>query len=427
MRQEAILVVEDDEEIHEFLRDTVLGPSGYRVLTAFNGERGLEIALAERPDLILLDLMMPRLPGLEFLRELQRKGCSIPTIVLTAYGSEQEILSAFHLGAKDFLHKPFRVEELWAAIENALTEERLRREGESLTQALAEANQRLQQQVKNWATLHDIAKAISSTLEEPEIFRRVVQNVTGILQMEACSLLLVDQETKELIFAVTLQGDMARFSGFRLKPGQGIAGWVAGHGRPLLVPNVQKDPRFFADVDQSTGFQSRSILCVPLKAKGRVIGVLEAINKRGAPDSAFTEEDLEMLTALASWVAVAVENAWLNRATRDMAAATALKQTVTAMAHHINNRLMAFSLELDGLEKESTVDRNAVGAIIASARKSIREVSAVVKALDRLEEIQTVSYVGKAEMLDIEDALKEQLRSTEPQPQRTRTIRRIKR
>jgi signal transduction protein with GAF and PtsI domain len=280
--------------------------------------------------------------------------------------------------------------------------------------------------VQNWTTLHDIAKAISSTLEEPEIFRRVVQNITGILQVEACSLLLVDQTTQELEFAITLQGDQARFSGFRLKPGQGIAGWVARNGKPLLVPDVQKDPRFYADVDQSTGFQSRSILCVPLKAKGRVIGVLEAINKRDAPDSAFTKEDLAMLTALASWVAVAVENAWLNRATRDMAAAKALKQTVTAMAHHINNRLMAFSLELDGLEKESAVDQNAVGAIIASARKSIHEVSAVIKALDRMEGIQTVSYVGKSEMLDIEDALQEQLRDGEPPPQRTRGIRRVK-
>jgi two-component system alkaline phosphatase synthesis response regulator PhoP len=113
MRQETILVVEDDADIHAFLRDTVLGPSGYRVLTALNGEEGLEIALAERPDLILLDLMMPRLPGLEFLRELQKKGVSIPTIVLTAYGSEQEILTAFHLGAKDFLLKPFEIEQLW--------------------------------------------------------------------------------------------------------------------------------------------------------------------------------------------------------------------------------------------------------------------------------------------------------------------------
>ena len=410
MNEKTILVIEDDFRIQEFLCNAVLTPAGYDVLTASDGQEGLERALTERPDVILLDLMLPRLSGLNVMSILQKQNCHIPTIVLTAYSSEQEILKAFRLGAKDFLQKPFTVEDVWAAIEKALAEERLRQERENLTQALAQANQRLQQQVQNWATLNDIARAISATLEEPEVFRRVVQNITRILQIEACSLLLVDQETSELDFVVTLKGDQARYSAFRLKQGQGIAGWVAKHGEPLLIPDVAKDARFYARVDQNTGFESRSILCVPLKAKGRVIGVLEAINKRGqAGDTRFTEEDLEMLTALASWVAVAVENARLNRATRDMAAAAALKQTVTAMAHHINNRLMAFSLELDGLEIRGGVDQQAVGTIIASARRSIQEVSAVIKALDRLEEIHTIPYVGEAEMIDIEDALREQL------------------
>jgi DNA-binding response OmpR family regulator len=418
MSDQTILVIEDDARIQEFLRDAVLIPSGYSVLTASDGEEGLRRALHNRPDVILLDLMLPRLSGLNVMRLLQKQNCHIPTIVITAYSSEQEILKAFRLGAKDFLQKPFTVEDVWAAIEKALTEERLRQEREELTQALAQANERLQQQVSNWATLNDIAKAISSTLEEQEIFRRVVQNVTRILQVEACSLLLVDRETDELEFAVTLKGNVARYSAFRLQPGQGIAGWVAEHGQPLLVPDVARDSRFYPHVDQCTGFRSRSILCVPLEARGRVIGVLEVINKRGASkDAKFTEEDLEMLAALASWVAIAVENARLNRATRQMAAAAALKQTVTAMAHHVNNRLMAFSLELDGLEKEGTVDRQAVSGIIASARRSIQEVSAVVKALDRLEEIHTVPYVGAVEMVDIGDALSEQLRLTDTQPE----------
>jgi two-component system NtrC family sensor kinase len=410
MNEKTILVIEDDFRIQEFLCNAVLTPAGYDVLTASDGQEGLERALAERPDVILLDLMLPRLSGLNVMSILQKQNCHIPTIVLTAYSSEQEILKAFRLGAKDFLQKPFTVEDVWAAIEKALAEERLRQERENLTQALAQANQRLQQQVQNWATLNDIARAISATLEEPEVFRRVVQNVTRILQIEACSLLLVDQKTGELEFAITLKGDQARYSAFRLKAGQGIAGWVAKHGEPLLIPDVTKDSRFYAQVDQSTGFESRSILCAPLKAKGRVIGVLEAINKHGQEEDArFTEEDLEMLTALASWVAVAVENARLNRATRDMAAAAALKQTVTAMAHHINNRLTAFSLELDGLEIGGVVDQQAVSTIIASARRSIQEVSAVIKALDRLEEIHTIPYVGEAEMIDIEDALRKQL------------------
>ena len=410
MDQKTVLIVEDDAETREFLQDAILAPAGYRVLTASDGQEGLERALTEEPDIILLDLMLPRLSGLDLLDLLQQQLRHIPVIILTAYGSERAIIKAFDLGAKSFLQKPFGVDEVGAAIDKALTEEELRRERENLTRALSQANQRLHQQVQNWTTLNEIAQVISSTLEETEILRRVMENVNRILKVEACSLLLLDQKTNELEFTVTLKGDEARYSSFRLKMGQGIAGWVAQHGEPLLVPDVSQDSRFYDQPDRETGFRSRSILCVPLKAKERVIGVLEAINKVGDPkDPTFTQEDLELLTTLGSWVAVAVENAWLNRTTKKMAAAAALKQTVTAMAHHINNRLMTFSLELDGLEAEGPVDQAAVGAITASARRSIKEISAVIKALDQLEEITTVPYAGTSEMIDIEEALEEQL------------------
>lgn len=416
MSQFTVLIVEDDEPTRSCLRDALQAQGHCRVLEAADGQAGLECARAARPDVILLDLMLPRLSGLDLMERLRQQGCQIPIIVLTAYCSEQEILRAFRLGAKDFLEKPLGIKDVWAAIEKAMAGERLRLERENLTRALAQANRRLQQQVQNWATLHDIAQAISSTLEESEIFRRVMENVSRILQVEACSLLLLDQKTGELEFVITLHGDTARYSSFRLKPGQGIAGWVAQHGEPLLIADVRQDARFYAQVDEATGFRSRSILCVPLKSKERVIGVLEAINKRGeSGDSRFTQADLELLTALASWVAVAVENAWLNRATKEMAAAAAFKQAVTALAHHINNRLMAFSLELDGLEMEGPLDPQALSAITASARRSIQEISAVVKALDRLEELHTVPYVGSAEMLDIEKPLQEQLRLIETQ------------
>ena len=411
MSQETVLVVEDDGEIRAFLRDAILKPAGYRVLTATNGQQGLERALADKPDLLLLDLEMPLLSGLDVLSALEHSDCHIPTIVLTVHYSADTILRAFRLGAKDFLRKPFTIAEIETAIEKALTEARLRREKDRLTLSLMRANRRLQWQIHNWIALNDIAQAIVSTSEESEVFRRVVENVNLILQVEAGSLLLLDQETGELEFAVTLKGDAAaRFSSFHLKLGQGIAGWVAQHGEPLLVPDVRQDPRFCAQVDQCTGFRCCSILCVPLKAKEKTIGVLEVINKQSGPESpSFTPGDLELLTMLASWVAVAVENARLNRAAREMAATTALRQAVTTLAHHINNRLMIFSLELDGLEMEEAVDQETVGTMITSARKYIRQVSAVIRALDRLEEMHTVPYVGTAEMIDIEGAIEEQL------------------
>lgn len=412
--QETVLVVEDDAGIREFLRDAVLKPAGYNVITACNGLEGLERALHEKPDVILLDLMLPHLNGLDVLSALRAQRLDIPTIILTAHSSEQEILRAFRLGARDYLRKPFHMGEVEEAIANALAAERLRREKENLTQALAQANQRLKRQVYNWIALNKIAQAITSTLEESRVFELVMESVNRILQVEAGSLLLVDRETGDLEFKVTLHGDAARFSDIRLKRGQGIAGWVAEHGNPVLITDVTSDSRFYAQVDQYTGFQTKSILCVPLKAKNEVIGVLELINKRStAPTASFTKGDLEMLTMLASWVAVAVENARLNRITQEMAASKALKQTVIALAHHVNNRLTALSLDVDTLERDVPVQYDEVSNFVATARRSIQEISAVVKALDQLEEIRTVTYVGDTEMIDIKEALEAQLRIIE--------------
>lgn len=406
MERELVLIIEDNRDMRIFLRNGVLEPAGYRVKTAKNGREGLEKALTLAPNLILLDLNLPLVSGLDVLGTLYQRTRQIPAIVITAYGSEQIILKAFRLGAKDFLQKPFTIEEAQTAIENALREERLRREKENLTQALALANRRLQLQVRNWVALHDIAQAITSTREESEIFQRVMENVNRILHVEAGSLLVLDQKTDKLELTVTLSEENVHVSNLCIEPGQGIAGWVAKHGELLLIPDARQDPRFCEDVDQITGRPSRSILCVPLKAQDRVIGALEVINKRSGPESpSFTEGDLKLLTMLASWVAVAVENARLNRATQKLAATRALGQAVTTVSHHVNNRLMAFSLTLDRLEREPSLNQQAMTEMMTSARNCIREVSAIIRALDRLEEIQTVPYVGDTEMLDIEGIL----------------------
>jgi two-component system NtrC family sensor kinase len=406
MTQETVLVVEDNQDMQTFLRDAVLEPAGYHVVTTSDGREGLKEAVEGQPDLIVLDLQMPRLSGIELLRVLDQNDVHIPTIVISAYGSEEAILQAFRLGAKDFLQKPFTMDEAQHAVENALTEERLRREKENLTKALALANRRLQRQVRNWSALNDIALTMTSTLEESEVYHRVIESVNRILRVEAGSLLLVDRETGQLAFAATTKGNAERLVDLRLAIGEGIAGWVAEHGEPVIVPNPNQDPRFYAKIDEVTGFQSQAILCVPLKSKERTIGVLEVINKLAGPrNPSFTQGDLELLTMLASWVTVAVENAQLNRATAQMAAATALGQAVAAMAHHINNRLMTFSLHLDRLEREQAHDKQTMNELVTAARQCIHDVSDVIKALDRLEEIQTVPYIGDREMIDLEGIL----------------------
>src|SRR5438309_8686902 len=95
----------------------------------------------------------------------------------------------------------------------------------------------------------------------------------------------------------------------RLKPGEGIAGWVVQHGKPLLVNDVEQDPRFTSKVDKLTGFRTKAVLAVPLQEHGRTIGVLEVLNPR--KDRKFSQEDLELLSAFAAHASVAIRNARL--------------------------------------------------------------------------------------------------------------------
>ncbi len=115
MKQFRILVVDDEERIINFLRSK-LHASGYEVLTASNGLEGLEQAQAQEPDLIMLDLIMPKMDGLEMLKEL-RSFSTVPVIILTAKGADADRIKGLQLGADDYLPKPFNPDELVARIE----------------------------------------------------------------------------------------------------------------------------------------------------------------------------------------------------------------------------------------------------------------------------------------------------------------------
>lgn len=120
---ESILIVEDDPAIAKGLAHN-LRFEGFSVYTAADGERGLELALGKAPDLVLLDLMLPKQNGLEVLRELRRLGSDIPVIVLTAKGEEHDKVRGLELGADDYVTKPFSLKELLARVHAVLRRKR---------------------------------------------------------------------------------------------------------------------------------------------------------------------------------------------------------------------------------------------------------------------------------------------------------------
>ncbi|MCJ7646223.1 ATP-binding protein, partial [bacterium] len=159
------------------------------------------------------------------------------------------------------------------------------------------------------ALLLEANKALTSTLDLDRLLEVIMGQAKRVVNAEASSLMLLDEVTKELFFNVTLGEKREKLRQMRLKLGQGIAGWVAREGKPLVVRDARRDPRFFAKADELTKFRTKSILCVPLKIKERIIGVMEAINEIGR--GYFVDEDREIFEAFASQAAIAIENARL--------------------------------------------------------------------------------------------------------------------
>ncbi|MFQ5848914.1 MAG: ATP-binding protein [Candidatus Methylomirabilales bacterium] len=161
--------------------------------------------------------------------------------------------------------------------------------------------------IRELAALNEMSTLLTGTLNLEELFRLIMERIQVLMGVEASSLLLKDDQTDELVFLVGLGEHGETVKGRRLKVGNGIAGWVFQHGSPLIIPDVRQDSRFYQAVDYHTGFTTKSVLCVPLKTREKVIGVIQVLN--GLTDRPFNQDDLNLLSAIASHAATAIENA----------------------------------------------------------------------------------------------------------------------
>ncbi|MET0153345.1 MAG: sensor domain-containing diguanylate cyclase [Candidatus Binatia bacterium] len=137
----------------------------------------------------------------------------------------------------------------------------------------------LEQELRELRTINQLIGTLTSTLELPEILRIVLGRLKSLTQAEALSLMLYDAERDELVFAATETLRENDVVGLRLPPSQSLASWVARSGESAIVNDVESDPRFYAAIDRASGFRTRSLLCVPLRRAGQVVGVLEVANR----------------------------------------------------------------------------------------------------------------------------------------------------
>ncbi len=165
-----------------------------------------------------------------------------------------------------------------------------------------------QRRTQAMATLAETSRVITASLDLEEVLRRILSRTRNDLGAEAASIALVERDSGVLQFRLA-EGEAAeQVVGLRLRPGEGIAGWVAQHGQPVIVPDVQADPRFASGVDRRTGFATRALACVPIQGMSQTLGVLEVIN----PGSGgFDSETLSLLESIASLAGTAILHAQL--------------------------------------------------------------------------------------------------------------------
>jgi K+-sensing histidine kinase KdpD len=169
--------------------------------------------------------------------------------------------------------------------------------------------QESERRTRQLTSLNEVARSLTSTLELDTLLNQILVNAAEILNCEAGSLLLIDKQTDELVFEVTTGPVAADLIGTRLPPGAGLVGKAVETLQPIIANDVRRTKEWYDKPDHQTGFTTQDVLVVPMQVKGRVIGVIEIINRKdGLP---FTQDDQELLAAFTSQAAVAIENARL--------------------------------------------------------------------------------------------------------------------
>ncbi len=166
---------------------------------------------------------------------------------------------------------------------------------------------RLEARARQLSTLNEIGNLLASSLDLDRVLELVVRNAAKLLDAEAGSLLLLEEDSHELVFSISSGPAGAKLVGMRMPSDKGIAGAAFTENRPVTTQNSQTDQRWYGNIDKKAEFVTQSIIAVPLNARGHTIGVLEVVNRRDRRN--FSSEDAELLMAFAAQSAIAIENA----------------------------------------------------------------------------------------------------------------------
>ena len=302
--KERILIVDDDESTRRSLT-LIFENKGYETETARTGQEAMEKAQKRFFNLAILDIKLPDTKGIKLVAPLKKMHPDMVVVMATAYATLETAMQALNEGASAYITKPLSMDEVLTTVRGAL-------ERQGLVEEKQRAEETLRQRNRELALLNRVSQTLSSTLDLDQVLLTVLEEVRHLLDVIVCSVWLTDPDTDELVCrqATGPKGEAVR--GLRLAPGEGIAGWVARHGRSLIVPDTRTEERYCKEVERQTGLVLRSVLTVPLQIRQGVIGVLQVVDTEV---DRFGPTDLTLLESLAAAAAIAVENARLYEET----------------------------------------------------------------------------------------------------------------
>lgn len=336
MSGELILIIDDSREIVKHLTEHVLPTFGYRTEHAYDGQSGLAKIREIKPDLVMLDFNLPEMTGLDVLQQMAQESLATPVVLMTGYGSELSAIESFRLGAKDYLIKPFTVDEVVETIDRALTETRLLQDKAELAEKLRRMKAEMNRQTHEMNTLFNIGKAITALMHADQILERVLEAARYLTNAEESYVHLLPTVGADITRFNTYAGSSLPDTGTPeltsaidgaylrqvLELGRPFRQSTAAHKLPEATPEQGLHP----------------LLCVPLKLSNNVMGALEVHNRVGL--RSFSRRDEFLLTFLADYAAIALENArLLQAADQSLARKVDELRTLTNITHAITSTL----------------------------------------------------------------------------------------
>ena len=370
MSGEFILIIDDSREIVKHLTETVLPTFGYRTMFAYDGQTGLELIREKDPDLVMLDFNLPQMTGLDVLQQMAQESLKNPVVLMTGYGSELSAIEAFRLGAKDYLIKPFTADEIVETIDRALVETRLLHDKAELAEQIRRLKVEMSRQSNEMRTSSNIGKAITTLLSVDEVLQRVLEAATYLTNAEESTIWLPDDEGKHLRPYDRQTQLYTNKKGPILPMADSPAGEVMQSGRPLRQSSMAGQ-----GMKVKTGYFAHAVLYVPLQLRGINLGVLGVSNRSAF--RAFSKQDEFLLSFLADFAAISLENARVFQAA-DQALAARLEELNTLI--HITQTITA-SLDLQEVIHLTIQQVHNSWAIEASSLWMLNEATQTLRVL----------------------------------------------